>query len=912
MPTHSQVRALLEQALDLATTTEREALLAACADPMLAAEVRAMLGLQVQAAVLDRGALQLAQLGEPALPARIGPYRIVGLLGRGGMGAVYHGVRDDGSFAMDVAIKVVRDLHSPEQLVRFERERALLARLDHPGIARVLDGGRTDDGQPWMAIERVHGQPLDQYAAARQLSVRERVQLVEAISDAVQYAHQNLIVHRDLKPANVLVQADGRPRLLDFGVAKLIGEDDHTQTAGRAPMTFAYAAPEQIRGDAITTATDVYALGVILYELLTGVRPHQTSSGNALGLLQAITDTDATAPSIGLRRRATTTQGCVDPRAAQELKGDLDTIVLKALSRDPARRYHSARALGEDLARWLAHRPITARPDSTGYRMSKWIRRNRALAASLLVLALTAVGAGALTWHLSRQNQLRTEQALRSARAAESLQRVLTGMFQEADLIRQDRSELTVGTLLGLAQARAERDLGSDDNLYLSVASELANGVFRVVDRARGATAHRALFERLQASANVDADTRALVLTNYYDAVAELGDMHTVAEVGSLLEAVMRQIPPESERWASARLSLLSQVNDNGAQEQGFRALLLHPSMAANPSLRRWTRMLLANAMRLNGRAPEAQALLESELVQARQDGTPMEQAYLLDRLARIQRGAARTASMREVDALTRAQLGADHPLAQHKRYTLLLNLIGTDSDPALDAEIETLLAARRSAGGIQYFSILSNYLGELNIRRQYTKARVLAAESMQLRDQVGLDRDHPFHGSAVAESFAARAAAGEPGLEAAIDAFVSVEKQSYFRAMALNAKAMLQLARRDCAAVAQTLVAFEATGDPASRLMESRFLRGECALIKGQIDGARAAFEELVKADAADPHLGRMIGARAQIRLSQLIADSDPQRAQRLKTQGLQRLQRYLEADDCWWQELGLSPTLH
>lgn len=906
---HQRVRALLEQALDLGTTAERESLLAACPDPELAADVRAMLGLQAEAARLDRSALHFAQLDEPPLPARIGPFRIVGLLGRGGMGAVYHGVRDDGSFRMDVAIKVVRDLHSPEQLMRFERERALLARLDHPGIARVLDGGRTDDGQPWMAIERVLGQSLDQYVAERRPSVRERVRLIEAISDAVQYAHQNLIVHRDLKPANVLVQADGRPRLLDFGVAKLIGEDDHTQTAGGAPMTFAYAAPEQIRGEAITTATDVYALGVILYELLTGERPHLASGGNPLGLLQAITDTDATAPSVGLRRRATTTGGGIDPRAAHELEGDLDTIVLKALSRDPARRYHSARAFADDLGRWLAHRPIQARPDSPLYRLSKWLRRNRALAATLVLLAGTAATAGAITWHLSRQNQQRTEQALRSARAAESLQRVLTGMFQEADLARQDRSELTVGTLLGLAQARAERDLRGDDDLYLSVSSELANGVFRVVDRERGADLHRALFERLQAAGQVSADTRVLVLTHYYDALATLGDMRAVAEIGALLETAMQEIPPGSERWAWARQSLLSQMNDNVVQERGFRELLDHPALATNPSLRRWTRLLLANVMRLNDQVPQAQALLERELVQARQDGTPMEQAQVLDRLARIQRGDARTASMREVDALTRAQLGADHPLAQQKRYTLLLNLLGTDSDPALDAEIEALLDARRPGGGIQYFSMLSNYLGELNVRRQYTQARRYAAESLRLRDQVGLDRDHPFYGSAVAEGFAARAAAGESGLEAELDAFVASEAQSYFRAMALSAKATLQLARRDCAAVAQTLSVFEATGDPASRLMMSRFLRGECALIEGEAERARAAFEELVSADAADPHLGRMIGARGQIRLAALIANRDPQRAQTLHAEGLRRISRYLEADDHWWQELGIEP---
>ena len=907
MADHNQLRALIEQALDLATTAARERLLAGCDDAALATEARAILGLQAQAERIDPAALRMTQIDAVSpLPDHIGPYRILGLLGSGGMGAVYHGVRDDGSFRKEVAIKVVRDVHSAEQRVRFQRERELLARLEHPAIARVLDGGSTDAGQPWMAIERVEGLPLDRHVRERRLPLRQRVALLLGVLEAVQFAHQNLIVHRDLKPSNVMVQADGSPKLLDFGVAKLLGEIDHTQTGGRAPMTWAYAAPEQIKGEAITTATDVYALGVMLFEVLTGERPHKQMGENPLSLLQAITDTDATAPSEWLRRRGG--ESALPGASASELAGDLDTIVLKALSRDPARRYPSARAFADDLECFLEYRPIAARRDSAGYRIGKWIRRNRALAASLLLLLLTAVAAAAVTWHLSRQNQARSEQALRSARAAESLKRVLTGMFQEADLIRQDRAELSVGTLLSLAQARAERDLREDADLYLSVSSELANGVLQVVDRERGTAQHRALFERLQAGAPVAADTRLIVLANYYDAVATTGDMHAVAAVGPLLEQAMQGVPQDTELWASARLSLLSQMNDNQVQEQGFRALLTHPALVGNPSLRRWTLMLLANEMRLNGQAPAAQAMLESELAKLRVDGTPMEQAYFLDRLARIQRGEPRLASMREVVALMAEQLGEGHPLTLHKRFSLVLNLQATDPDPALDVELERLLDARRAAGGIQYFSMVSNYLGELNARRQFAKAGTYAAESLRLRDQVGIDRDHPFYGSAVAEGFAARAQAGEPGLEAQLDRFVEAEKQSYYRAMALEAKAALQLARGDCAAVRETLAVFETTGDPASRLMVSRFLRGECALAEGRPDDARAAFEELVQADQAEPHLGRMIGARAQVRLARLIEHAEPQRASALLQHGQSRLERYLPASDPWWGELGLT----
>ena len=425
-PTHAQIRALVEQALDLDSPAEREQLLAACGDPVLAAEARALLGLETKVVALDQGALRLAQLEDAApLPTHFGPYRVAGVLGQGGMGDVYLGVRDDGSFRKEVAIKVVRDVYSAEQQQRFLRERELLARLEHPAIAHVLDGGSTPGGQAWMAIERVEGVPLDQYARDRGLSVRERVALMLRVLDGVQYAHQNLIVHRDLKPSNVLVQADGQPKLLDFGIAKLLGSSDHTQTSGRAPMTLAYAAPEQVRGDPVTTATDVYALGVILYELLTGERPHKPKGDSPLSLLQAITDTDAIAPSAGLRRRTAqdTTRSPVEVR---ELEGDLDTIVLKALNRDPLRRYPSAQAMRDDLERFLGHQPIRARPDSLGYRVRKWLRRNRSVAA---VAALAAIGL-LIAAVLVVQERNR---AIQSAQVAEATKRFVLKSFTGAN-----------------------------------------------------------------------------------------------------------------------------------------------------------------------------------------------------------------------------------------------------------------------------------------------------------------------------------------------------------------------------------------------------------------------------------------------------------------------------------------------
>lgn len=418
---HAQVRALIEELLELDAPEARLQRLAACQDAALAAEAGALLGLETQAGQLDQGALQMAGMTAPAaLPAQFGPYRITGVLGRGGMGDVYLGVRHDGSFDKEVAIKVVRDLQSPPQVQRFQRERMLLARLEHPAIARVLDGG-SEHGQAWMAIERVVGVPLDAYVRAQALGVRERVALMLRVLDGVQYAHQNLIVHRDLKPSNILVQPDGQPKLLDFGVAKLIGTTDPDQTRGLAPMTYAYAAPEQIQGGAITTATDVYALGVILYEVLTGERPHKPKGEQPLTLLPQIIDTDVAAPSAELRRRGASTG--VDPR---ELQGDLDTIVLKALSREPQRRYPSAQALRDDLARYLQYRPIQARPDTWGYRAAKWLRRNRAIATvSALALAGLLIAASLVLQQRDR--------AVRNAQVAEATKRFVLQVFAGAN-----------------------------------------------------------------------------------------------------------------------------------------------------------------------------------------------------------------------------------------------------------------------------------------------------------------------------------------------------------------------------------------------------------------------------------------------------------------------------------------------
>ncbi|HUI57214.1 MAG TPA: serine/threonine-protein kinase [Bryobacteraceae bacterium] len=313
---------------------------------------------------------------------RMGPYRIERPIGRGGMGAVYLAVRDDDEFHKEVAIKTLKfELEGSSAVSRFRHERQILAHLEHPNIARLLDGGTTEQGTPYIVLEYAAGVPITDWCEERHLSIERRLRLFLQVCGAVQYAHQHLIVHRDIKPGNILVTVDGVPKLLDFGIAKLLDADaatgqPMTDTAtGAVLMTPDYASPEQVRGAAISTASDVYSLGAVLYELLTGERPHALHNYDAVEIARVVCQTEIRPPSeLGNRK----------------LRGDLDNIVLKAMQKEPARRYLSVEQFSEDIRRYLEGLPIIARPDTTVYRAVKFVRRHRigVTAAAAVVVAL--------------------------------------------------------------------------------------------------------------------------------------------------------------------------------------------------------------------------------------------------------------------------------------------------------------------------------------------------------------------------------------------------------------------------------------------------------------------------------------------------------------------------------------------
>jgi non-specific serine/threonine protein kinase/serine/threonine-protein kinase len=375
---------------------------------------------------------------DPVLGRTIGSYQIVRLIGRGGMGAVYLAERSDQQYRKQVAIKLVRPGIDRDQLLpRFLRERQVLATLDHPGIAKLLDGGATEDGLPYLIMDFVEGVPIDKYCDTHKLSTVERLRLFRSVCAAVQCAHQNLVVHRDLKPSNILITADGQPKLLDFGIAKLLeGEEgvEVTLTEYRV-LTPEYASPEQVRGGPITTASDVYSLGIVLYELLTGHHPYRLPTKSAAEMERAICEEEPERPSTAMDRviERKTDQGTasVTPetvsqtrdgrpdRLRRNLSGDLDNIVLMALRKEPQRRYVSVDQFSEDIRRHLEALPVIARKDTWRYRAGKFVRRHKTgVGAAVLVAVSLVAGTVGTAWQaqVARAEKRRAEQRFNDVR----------------------------------------------------------------------------------------------------------------------------------------------------------------------------------------------------------------------------------------------------------------------------------------------------------------------------------------------------------------------------------------------------------------------------------------------------------------------------------------------------------------
>jgi non-specific serine/threonine protein kinase/serine/threonine-protein kinase len=437
----------------------------------------------------------------PWIGRRVGVYKIVEQIGSGGMGEVYRAFRADDQYRKEVALKVIRaGQDSGSVIARFKNERQILASLEHPNIARLLDGGTTEDGVPYFAMELIEGRPITEYCDEKRLSIVDRLRLFVQICGAVQYAHQHLIIHRDIKPGNILVTAEGTPKLLDFGIAKIVdvrGDrtfTDSTVTAFRV-LTPRYSSPEQIHGDSITTASDVYSLGIVLYELLTGQSPYRLATSSPQEMIQAVCNTEPQRPSVAVyrvdlshepsmqradREERSGLRDSSPDRLRKRLNGDLDNIVLMALEKDRARRYSSVEQLQEDIRRHLENIPVTARNGTAWYRASKFVTRHKAGVAFTGTFALALLAGMAITLHearVARMERARAEMRFNDVRKlANSL------MFEIHDSIR-DLAGATPARKLLVERAREYLDsLSKEASGDLSLQRELAAAYDRVGD----------------------------------------------------------------------------------------------------------------------------------------------------------------------------------------------------------------------------------------------------------------------------------------------------------------------------------------------------------------------------------------------------------------------------------------------
>jgi len=496
MDLQKEVEALFEKALDLAPA-ERTAFLNAirARDPALYQELASLLeALEDDPGFFDRLSDTFVSPiishfdGEPPAPDHVGAYRIVREVGRGGMSTVYLAERADGQFEQQVALKLVRaGLDQAARLQHLVIERQILASLNHPNIARLYDGGVTPDGRPYLVMEYVEGESIDRYCDARCLSLADRLRLFQVVIEAVQYAHRNLIVHRDLKPSNVLVvePASGQPRqghvrLLDFGIAKLLEADgdatppSSTQTGARW-LTPEYAAPEQIRGERITTATDVYQLGVMLYRLLTGHRPYRVSTTSTYEIERAVCEEEPTRPSTIVAKVEERRQGeamvRITPEAVSQtratalntlrrtLSGDLDAILLKALRKEPEQRYVTAEAFAEDIQRYLEGRPVRARRGTWGYHARKYVQRNAWRVGAAAVIVLLLLGYAATVTVQRRQVAEERDRAQREADKAEEMTSFLMDLFEISDPDEAQGETVTAREMLDNGARRIQQEL---------------------------------------------------------------------------------------------------------------------------------------------------------------------------------------------------------------------------------------------------------------------------------------------------------------------------------------------------------------------------------------------------------------------------------------------------------------------
>lgn len=561
-----EVKAVLDGALERAPSERAAFVVAACGeDEELREEVDSLLDTEAEiGGFLAEPVFATLSGGLDGLEEgrRIGPYQIVREIGRGGMGMVYLAVRADDEYEKRVALKVVGWGLAEVVVRRFRAERQILANLDHPNIAKLLDGGTTEDGRPYFVMEHVEGRPVDQYCAG--LPVEQRLELFRTVCAAVHFAHQNLVVHRDLKAGNILVTAEGVPKLLDFGIAKLLDPGGETPSAltelGLRPMTLEAASPEQVAGQPITTASDVYSLGVLLFGLLTGGSPYGEAAASREALERAVREAETRTPSEA-----------AGPEEGRRLAGDLDNVVRMALEKDPRRRYVSAADLARDVERHLDGLPVVARKDTFGYRAGKFVRRHK--------LGVGAAAAGlALILSFSAVVTVLLQRAIEERRRAEAVSEFLGDLFATTDPSRSRGETVTAREVLDRGAERIEKELKGPPELQADLMANMGRA-YRSLGLYQPA---RALLEKSlairRATLSPDDARLAESLHNLAFLLGETGDFAgaepLMREAVEIQRRTLGEDDPEFAKGLNNLASLLQEKGELDAAEALYRRVL--------------------------------------------------------------------------------------------------------------------------------------------------------------------------------------------------------------------------------------------------------------------------------------------------------------------------------------------------
>ncbi len=725
-----RIREVFAAALELSGSARMDWVEQSCGDDLeLRSEVESLLQSHDSAGTfIDR---PVAELSPRSLafeePETIGAYRVLRRLGKGGMGVVYLAIRDDDTYSKQVAIKLLKVGFDSEELVaRFRGERQILANLDHPNIARLVDGGTTESGRPYLVMDYVDATPVDRYCDAEKLATTERLRLFQKICGAVHFAHQNLVVHRDLKPNNILVTTAGEPKLLDFGIAKVLSPASFEQTVvvtapGSVPMTPFYASPEQVKGEAITTASDVYSLGVVLFELLTGHPPYRLTTTTPAEVSRAVLTQEPGKPStviLGERQVQTTggTARTLTPATVAEVRdgdarllrrrlaGDLDNIVLMALRKDPRRRYNSAAELSRDIGRFLDDKPVVARPDTLGYRTGKFVRRHRASVSAALI-ALAAL-VGVLLLLLVQRVRIVEER-----NRAEAVSSVLTELFALPDPTRARGESVTARELLDRGSSQIAADLADQPKVLADFQATMGESYKNL-----------ALYDEaqplLESALDLHRETQGTESPNAARGLQQLAELHT-----------LRGDYGEAERLNLEALRL-------------FRSLHGDDGVAVARSLR-----FLARIHDRAGDFPAARRHYQQALETSRRIDDPFLTATVLDRyatlLSKLQQvtdeGAGPEEMFREALELYDERFAGLHPEAAMTMNNLALLVERRDFEEAeaLLLRAETMQRKLFDTAHPQLATTLHNLGGLLHRQGRYSEAQERFEEAIAILRQV-------------------------------------------------------------------------------------------------------------------------------------------------------------------------------